>query len=131
MVNRRKNHRSKRNHRSNFDAYVDRLVRKNTQNLKRINKWPPKATDGEDAVRSALRKLDIRYVREYYVDTLKGDTKKFRIVDFYLPKEEIFIEFLGNWNTGEEHKRRYKHKMLAFHLLELLQLHRVIFLAIH
>lgn len=122
MKERRKsNHHSKSRHkksskpqRSSFDKYVDRLHDKNVERLKQLNRYPYQNTDGEEAIKRSLLKNKIRYVREYIVENLKGDSKNYRAVDFYLPKYDVFLEFLGNWNTSIDHKERYREKMRVY-----------------
>lgn len=36
--------------------------------------------------------------------------------DFYLPECDVYIEFLGNWNTSDRDKQRYKEKMRVYNL---------------
>ncbi len=73
-------------------------------------------TPGERAVKSELKHLKLNFIQEKRIFNLKGDTKKFRDADFYLPEEDIYIEFLGNWNTNNEHKQRYKEKRRVYEL---------------
>lgn len=73
-------------------------------------------TPGERAVKAELRHLNISYEQEKKIHDLGYDPKKFRIADFYLPQHDIYIEFLGNWNTDFSHRERYKEKMRVYKL---------------
>ncbi len=69
---------------------------------------------GERAIKAELRHLKIRFYQEKKITGLRGDTKSYRIADFYLPQYDAYIEFLGGWNSGEDEQRRYKHKMAVY-----------------
>lgn len=71
-------------------------------------------TAGERAIKAELDNLKISYEQEKQILRLKGDTKSFRVADFYLPDYDCYIEFLGNWDTNEEHKKRYRHKKIIY-----------------
>ena len=109
---------------SKFDTYVDKIWRKNVKKLKEIGKYPYDRSPGEIAIAGILQKLKIRYIPEYYIE-LEGDTKKYRLVDFYLPKRnfgnrknpevDVCLEHLGGWNRNELEKKRYRKKMAVFY----------------
>jgi uncharacterized C2H2 Zn-finger protein len=71
-------------------------------------------TDGERAIAACLRYYNINFIPEYVLLNLCSDTKEFRIADFYLPDMNIYIEFLGNWNSGPEHRKRYNQKIAVY-----------------
>lgn len=71
-------------------------------------------TDGERAISGALYNTHIKFIPEYFTGRLKNDTKRYRIVDFYLPEYDVYIEHQGNWNSGEEHRKRYGHKYYVY-----------------
>lgn len=80
-----------------------------------------KESDGERAVRVALENLGLKYEREKEINFLKGDYKGSRRADFFLPKYNIYIEYLGGWdkkNSGEQKKERtrYNDKKEAYSL---------------
>ncbi|MBT3940851.1 DUF308 domain-containing protein [Candidatus Woesearchaeota archaeon] len=119
---RSREHKSRHKHRSDYNKHVDRLLKKNISKLKDLGRYnernrkdPYGRTDGERQVARTLRRLHIRYIPEYYIGKLRGDSKSYRISDFYLPREKIHIEFLGNWNTSERHRNQYKYKMAMYH----------------
>jgi hypothetical protein len=92
-----------------YNWYVDWLVKSNRKRLQDktgIKDYLNKRSEGEASVASALVKLGIRYVPEYYVDWLKGDNKGYRLIDFYLPKEDIFVEFNGGVEAERPTKRK-------------------------
>lgn len=66
-----------------------------------------------------------QFIQEYFLDEniefeaqkklyLKGDSKSYRVVDFYLPKLDVYVEFLGRWNQNEEEKNRYREKRRVY-----------------
>jgi len=95
-----------------YQWYIDWLLKENRDKLKKIDKdnYLQRRTAGEKSVANALQELNIRYIPEYYVDFLKGDKAKYRIIDFYLPKEDIYIEFNGGLNSLDESKRASEEK---------------------
>lgn len=72
-------------------------------------------SEGEEYIRDFLEEWNIKYEREKEVLGLVGDTKSYRRADFYLPKYDLYIEFLGQWNSGGEHRERYKEKMRSYY----------------
>ncbi|MBI2541503.1 hypothetical protein HYV80_02235 [Candidatus Woesearchaeota archaeon] len=73
-------------------------------------------TPAERAVKAELKHLKLKFEQEKKIYGLKADTKQFRVADFYLPKYDICIEVLGNWNTSREHRQRYEEKMRVYKL---------------
>ncbi|RMF05311.1 hypothetical protein D6764_05070 [Candidatus Woesearchaeota archaeon] len=77
-----------------------------------------KESDGERAVRAALESLGIEYEQEKEIHNLKGDSKKFRRADFFLPEYNVYIEYLGGWDKKDplerrdERRRYYKKKQV-------------------
>lgn len=76
-------------------------------------------SDGERAVCAALKNLNIKYEQEKVIDFLEKDTKKYRVADFFLPKYNLYIEYLGGWDKkNPEHRamerRRYGHKKYVY-----------------
>jgi len=53
---------------------------------------------GETFIRNQLIRNHIQF-KEQTPIRLKGDKKKIRIADFYLPKKKLYVEFLGKWNN--------------------------------
>ncbi len=105
-----------------YQWYVDWLVDANLSNRKKrgLPDHLLHRTEGETVVKNALRDLDIRYVPEYIIDGLVDDTKTYRLADFYLPKEDIYIEFNGSGELiedpvqKEEHVKRYAEKRRVY-----------------
>jgi len=76
-------------------------------------------SDGERAVKAALKHLDIEYEQEKRIHGLTGDTHPWRDADFYLPEYDIYIEFFGGWEARDPEKkaterRRYRHKRIVY-----------------
>lgn len=95
-----------------YDWYVDWLVDKNRKMLKEINKenYLENRSDGEKQISRSLQELGLRYIPEYIIDWLENDDCKYRLADFYLPREDIYIEFNGGWSTSEENRRANERK---------------------
>lgn len=73
-----------------------------------------KETSGERAVKTELRYLKIKFKQEQRIDNLIGDSKNYRVADFYLPDYNIYVEYLGNWDTSEEDRERYREKKRVY-----------------
>jgi len=91
-----------------YQWYVDWLLKINNEELKKINRsdYLKNRSSGEKIISDSLKTLYIRYVPEYIIHNLEGDDHKYRIADFYLPKEDIYIEFNGGLNTPNLEKRK-------------------------
>jgi hypothetical protein len=74
-----------------------------------------KETQGEDLIADFLDEKDIGFKRHKKIRNLKGDNHDFREADFYLTEKKVYLEFLGKWNSGEDHIKRYKQKMAIYH----------------
>lgn len=70
-------------------------------------------TEGEEFVMDFLKEVGIKYEREKKVVGLKGDTRQYRIADFYLPKYDVYIEFFGLWSKNVKDDD-YKAKKLLY-----------------
>jgi len=70
-----------------------------------------KLSEGEEFIREFLYERNITFEAQKELNDLKGDSKSHRVADFYLPKFDVYVEFLGQWNISDEHKNRYKEKM--------------------
>lgn len=78
-------------------------------------------SDGERAVRVALENMGVEYVQEKKIDFLFYDDKNNRYADFFLPRYNVYIEYLGGWNKSnkqdrENERNRYLEKMAAYEL---------------
>ena len=69
---------------------------------------------GETAIRANLEKLELKYRQEEKISNLSDDTKQFRTADFYLPDYNIYIEYLGGWDSSEKEKERYRDKKRVY-----------------
>ena len=69
-------------------------------------------TEGEKYIALFFDSLDwnIEFETQVRLNDLEGDNKKYRIADFYLPKYEVYVEFLGQWDVSEDHRNRYREK---------------------
>jgi len=59
-------------------------------------------SEGEELIEDFLFNADIKFEVEKKIENLSGDTKAFRLADFYLPKYQVYLEFLGKWNEIEK-----------------------------
>lgn len=75
-----------------------------------MNSQKKKPSEGEEFIKDFLDSERIRYIHEKRIENLKGDTASFRDADFYLTDYKVYIEFFGQWNSGEEHRNRYRAK---------------------
>lgn len=73
-------------------------------------------TTGERAIKAELRHLKLRYEQEKEIFGLKGDHATHRVADFYLPEYDVYIEFLGSWNTSPHDRHRYEEKRRVYKL---------------
>jgi hypothetical protein len=91
-----------------YNWYVDWKLEINKGKLKKIGKsqYKKSRSEGEKMIANALRELNLRYIPEYFLDNLEYDSKKYRLIDFYLPKEDIYIEFNGGVNAFGDEKRK-------------------------
>lgn len=84
-----------------YQWYVDWLLDVNKKKLAKYNRTDSivERTAGERIVADFLKRLNIRYISEYVIENLVGDNHSYRVADFYLPKEDIYIEVNGGVNT--------------------------------
>jgi hypothetical protein len=67
-------------------------------------------SEGEIYIQEFLNQKDIDSIYNQRIDFLIGDSKAFRMADFYIPRYDLYIEFFGQWNTSDEHRERYREK---------------------
>ncbi len=67
-----------------------------------------KMTEGEEYIKYFLEDLNIKFVPQKQIK-LKGDSKPYRIADFYLPNYKTYIEFQGKYRS-EKIRQQYKEK---------------------
>ena len=53
---------------------------------------------------------DVEFDTQVKIKTLKGDSKSYRVADFYLPRYGMYVEFLGQWDVNEDARNRYREK---------------------
>jgi|GEM_PF-5909970 len=70
-------------------------------------------SDGESMIKALLKKHNIYFKQEYEIYNLTGDKKNFRKSDFYLPDNDLHIEFQGMWNDPIR-KKKYQEKMRIY-----------------
>lgn len=61
-----------------------------------------------------LENLGLKYIKEYKVSNLKGDSKSFRKVDFYLPRLDIYVEYFGLYNSTKGIRSAYDEKAKVY-----------------
>lgn len=81
-------------------------------------------SDGERAVRVTLDTLGIKYEQEKEINFLQGDYKRNRRVDFFLPKYNLYIEYLGGWDKKnyedrKKERKRYNSKKNVYNLNDI------------
>jgi hypothetical protein len=91
--------------------------------VKRPDKHPN--ADGELQIEKFLVEKDIKYLKRKKLFDLKGDTKKYRVPDFYLPAHDLSIEYLGSWDAtkkdyfGKKEIKRFMKKVYVYQANEL------------
>lgn len=63
------------------------------------------ATEGEEIIGSFLDRDGIKYVEQKKIYNLKNDYFDYRIADFFIPKYNIYIEFLGKWRDKKANNK--------------------------
>jgi len=71
-------------------------------------------TEGERYIKEFFREAGISYEQQVPIRNLSYDRKAHRVADFYLPKYEVYVEFLGHWNTNEEYRQGYREKKKVY-----------------
>src|SRR5438477_10686364 len=61
-----------------------------------------------------LRDCNIKYECEVPVTNLHGDSKKYRIADFYLSNLKIYLEYFGQYNSTKERRAEYDKKVEVY-----------------
>lgn len=73
-------------------------------------------TEGEKIIEQFFKDRLIKYKSHFKLTNLKGDRSNYREADFYLPKLKLYVEFLGQWNSGDLHRERYSEKRRVYKL---------------
>lgn len=72
-------------------------------------------TEGEEIIMEYFIAEGIKFKANVKIEKLKGDTNKsYREADFYLPEFGLYVEFFGQWNVNEDHKKRYREKKQVY-----------------
>lgn len=69
----------------------------------------PELSEGEKFIEEYFLDENIQYEAQKKI-YLKGDSKSYRVADFYLPKYDVFVEFFGKWNESADERARYREK---------------------
>ena len=67
-------------------------------------------SEGEIFIQEFFSEQEIFAEYNKEIDFLKGDSKAFRVSDFYIPRYDLYIEFFGLWNISDDQKARYREK---------------------
>lgn len=67
-------------------------------------------SEGEEFIEMYFEQNGYKYQREVKITNLPGDTKTYRVADWYLPNYGVFVEFYGQWNNSKESRERYREK---------------------
>ena len=81
---------------------------------KELEVQEPQLSEGEKYIEEYFIEENIKYIPQYKL-FLKADQKAFRVVDFYLPKYGVYVEFFGKWNVSQEEKDRYREKKNVYY----------------
>jgi hypothetical protein len=73
-----------------------------------------KPSEGEEFLMEFFRSEGIEFIFQKEINDLVRDNRSFRRADFYLPKYNVYVEFLGMWNVGEDKKNEYREKKAAY-----------------
>lgn len=71
---------------------------------------PTDYSEAEGFIAEFFKSEGIKFKYETKLSDLKGDTKSYRIPDFYLPRYKTYVEFFGQWGVNEHHTKRYIEK---------------------
>jgi len=78
-------------------------------------------TTGEKQIEAVLKKHRIKFEKRHRLTSLKKDSKKYRIPDFYLPGSGLCIEYFGSWDLPSKSLRarerlRFLEKLAVYEL---------------
>ena len=57
---------------------------------------------------------DVEFEPQVKIRNLKGDPKSYRVADFYPPRYDMYVEFLGQWDVDEDARNRYREKRKVY-----------------
>ena len=75
---------------------------------------PYSPTSEEMFIRNYLENQGIKYIAEYKLEGLIEDEKNYRIVDFYLPKFKVYVEYFGMYNSTKPIRTEYDKKAKVY-----------------
>lgn len=67
-------------------------------------------SEGEEFLELYFDAERYTYESEKEIRNLKGDSKSYRVSDFYLTNYGVYVEFFGRWNHSKEERERYREK---------------------
>ena len=67
-------------------------------------------TEGEYYVAKYLQDLKIKFETQRVIKGLTNDSKNLRRIDFYLSEYDVYLEYNGQWDVNEYHRKRYREK---------------------
>lgn len=68
-------------------------------------------TSEELFIQNYFKEVGIKFQEEYKIDGLYGDDKQYRVVDFYLPRFNIYVEYFGMYNSTKLKRAEYQKKV--------------------
>jgi hypothetical protein len=70
-----------------------------------------KESEGEIYLAHLFKKWGIAFEKQKKIEGLKGDSRSYRVADFYLPKYNVYIEFNGHYR---DHRSQYDEKIKVY-----------------
>lgn len=82
---------------------------------KRKNNINPCLPSSEELyVQNYFDEIHLKYIREYKINNLANDNKNYRVVDFYLPRLNIYVEYFGMYNSTKSVREEYDEKVKIY-----------------
>jgi len=78
------------------------------------NVSPHSPSKDEEFIKDYLDYNGISYIAEYKLTDLERDVKKFRVVDFYLDKLDVYLEYYGMYNSTKQIRAEYDLKTKVY-----------------
>lgn len=75
---------------------------------------PYSPTSEEFFIERYFYQRSIKYIVQYKTPKLVDDDKAYRIVDFYLPKYGVYVEYFGMYNSTKEIRANYDEKVRVY-----------------
>ena len=70
-----------------------------------------KESEGEIYLSHLFKKWGIKFEKQKKIERLQGDSKSYRVADFYLPKFNVYVEFNGHYR---DHREQYDEKKKVY-----------------